>query len=279
MPSFRRYDFAAMTLSGRHDRALRRYRDSLVLRVSRRMMAIGGYDRALALSAQAFVALIPMLIVVAAFASTAVQGPDGQALLAGFGLSGQAAASVMVLFDHPPGVESVTALGVALLVVTVLGFIRSLQRTYLAAWELPPQGIRGLGHGLLASAALIGEFALLTLLGPVRAVLVDSLAIRLTVQALAATVLWLPVVYLLLGGRVRWWALLPGAALTGAGQSGAIVVAGLYLPIAIGHDADRYGLFGIAIALLSWLVVLGLLLVVSAVLSAELTRNPMTPGR
>ena len=279
MPSFRRYDFAAMTLSDRRDRALRRYRDSLVLRVSRRMMAIGGYDRALALSAQAFVALIPMLIVVAAFASTAVQGPDGQALLAGFGLSGPAAASVMILFDHPPGVEPVTALGVALLVVTVLGFIRSLQRTYLAAWELPPQGIRGLGHGLLASAALIGEFALLTLLGPVRAVLVDSLAIRLTVQALAATVLWLPVVYLLLGGRVRWWALLPGAALTGAGQSGAIVVAGLYLPIAIGHDADRYGLFGIAIALLSWLVVLGLLLVVSAVLSAELTRNPMTPGR
>ncbi|HWM60244.1 MAG TPA: YhjD/YihY/BrkB family envelope integrity protein [Pseudonocardia sp.] len=262
-----------MTLSDRRDRALRRYRDSLVLRVSRRMMAIGGYDRALALSAQAFVALIPMLIVVAAFASTAVQQSYGQALLAGFGLSGQAAASVMVLFDHPPGVESVTVLGVALLVVTVLGFVRSLQRTYLAAWELPPQGIRGLGHGLLASAALIGEFALFTLLGPVRAVLVDSLAIRLTVQALAATVLWLPVVYLLLGGRVGFRALLPGAALTGAGQSVAIVVAGLYLPIAIGHEADRYGLFGIAIALLSWLVVLGLLLVVSAVLSAELTRN------
>jgi len=192
----------------------------------------------------------------------------------GFGLSGQAAASVMVLFDHPPRVESVTVLGVALLVVTVLGFIRSLQRTYLAAWELPPQGIRGLGHGLLASAALIGEFALFTLLGPVRAVLVDSLAIRLTVQALAATVLWLPVVYLLLGGRVGFRALLPGAALTGAGQSVAIVVAGLHLSIAIGHEADRYGLFGIAIALLSWLVVLGLLLVVSAVLSAELTRNP-----
>jgi membrane protein len=51
------------------------------------------------------------------------------------------------------------------------------------------------------------------------------------------------------------------------------VVAGLYLPVAIGHEADRYGLFGIAIALLSWLVVLGLLLVISAVLSAELTRN------
>ena len=205
-----------MTLSDRRDRALRRYQDSLVLRVSRRMMAVGGYDRALALSAQAFVALIPMLIVVAAFASTAVQGPYSQALLAGFGLSGQAAASVMVLFDHPPGVESVTVLGVALLVVTVLGFVRSLQRTYLAAWELPPQGIGGLAHGLLASAALIGEFALFTLLGPVRAVLVDSLAIRLTVQALAATVLWLPVVYLLLGGRVGFRALLPGAALTGA---------------------------------------------------------------
>jgi membrane protein len=71
---------------------------------------------------------------------------------------------------------------------------------------------------------------------------------------------------------------LPGAALTGAGQAGAILVSGLYLPIAISHEAERYGLVGVAIALLSWLVVFGLLLVVSAVLSAELARGPITPG-
>jgi membrane protein len=267
-----------LSLSDRRDRALREYHDSLVLRVPQRMMAIGGYDRALALSAQAFVALIPMLIVVAALAPVAFQGPYGQALLVGYGISGQAAESVAVLFDHPPAAESLTVVSVALLVITVLGFIRALQRTYLAAWELPKQGIRGLGYGLLASITLVSEFTLLTLLGPALTVFLGSLLIRLTVQALAATVLWWPVQYLLLGGRVGWRALLPGAALTGAGQAGAILVSGLYLPIAISHEAERYGLVGVAIALLSWLVVFGLLLVVSAVLSAELARGPITPG-
>ena len=267
-----------LSLSDRRDRALRQYHDSLVLRVPQRMMAIGGYDRALALSAQAFVALIPMLIVVAALAPVAFQGPYGQALLVGYGISGQAAESVAVLFDHPPAAESLTVVSVALLVVTVLGFIRALQRTYLAAWELPKQGIRGLGYGLLASIALVSEFTLLTLLGPALTVFLGRLPIRLTVQALAATVLWWPVQYLLLGGRVGWRALLPAAALTGAGQAGAILVSGLYLPIAISHGAERYGLVGVAIALLSWLVVFGLLLVVSAVLSAELTRGRITSG-
>ena len=209
-----------LNLSDRRDRALHHYRDSLVLRVPQRMMAIGGYDRALALSAQAFVALIPMLIVVAALAPVAFRGPYGQALLTGYGISGPAAESVAVLFDRPPAAESLTVVSVALLVVTVLGFIRALQRTYLAAWELPKQGIRGLGYGLLASLALVGEFTLLTLLGPALTVFLGGLPIRLTAQALAATVLWWPVQYLLLGGRVGWRALLPGAALTGAGQAG-----------------------------------------------------------
>jgi membrane protein len=265
-------------LSDRRDRALHPYRDSLVLRVPQRMMAIGGYDCALALSAQAFVALIPMLIVVAALAPVAFRGPYGQALLTGYGISGPAAESVAVLFDHPPAAESLTVVSVALLVVTVLGFIRALQRTYLAAWELPKHGIRGLGYGLLASLALVGEFTLLTLLGPALTVFLGGLPIRLTAQALAATVLWWPVQYLLLGGRVGWRALLPGAALTGAGQAGAILASGLYLPIAISHGVERYGLVGVAIALLSWLVVFGLLLVVSAVLSAELARGPITSG-
>jgi hypothetical protein len=46
----------------------------------------------------------------------------------------------------------------------------------------------------------------------------------------------------------------------------------------ISHEAGRYGLVGVTIALLSWLVVSGLLLVVSAVLSAALAQDSVTPG-
>jgi len=262
-------------LNDRRDRAMRRYHDSLPLRVSRRMIMIGGYDRALALSAQAFVALVPLLVVVSAVAPAALQGPAGRAILAGFGLSAAAASALSDLVDHPPGADTLSVLGVVLLVLAVLGFTRSLQRTYVMAWRLPARGIRGLGYGLLAAVALISEFALLTLLGPVATALVGYRSAGIAVQAVGATLLWWPVQYLLLGGRVGWRALLPGAALTGIGQAVVILVSGVYLPIAIGHQADRYGLVGVAIALLSWLVVLGLLLVVSAVVSAEVASGPL----
>jgi len=46
------------------------------------------------------------------------------------------------------------------------------------------------------------------------------------------------------------------------------------MPIAVSHSTERLGIVGMAVALLSWLVVLGLVLVVSAVTGAELTRRP-----
>ncbi|GAY08069.1 YhjD/YihY/BrkB family envelope integrity protein [Pseudonocardia sp. N23] len=260
-----------MTFGARRDRMLSRYGGSLVVRASRRMIGIGGYDRALALSAQAFVALVPMLVVVAAALPDDAQGAAEQTLFAGLGLSEKAAAAVAELLDRPPDAGGTTVVGVVLLVLSVLGFTRTLQRTYAAAWGLPSRGVWGLGYGLLAAVALIVEFVALTVLGPLLAIVLGSWATGVVAQATGATLLWWPVQYLLLGGRVGWRPLLPGAALTGVGQAVVVVVSGLYLPLVVGREAERYGLVGVAVALLSWLVVLGLLLVVSAVLSAELS--------
>jgi membrane protein len=80
--------------------------------------------------------------------------------------------------------------------------------------------------------------------------------------------------HILLGGHVRWRALLPGAVLTGVGQAVVLGVAMLFLPLTIAHQAARYGLFGVAVAVVSWLLALGLLLVLSAVLGAQLTESP-----
>ncbi|MBP2368581.1 membrane protein [Pseudonocardia parietis] len=252
------------------DRAVLRYGDSLVLRVPRRMVAIGGYDRALALSAQAFVALVPVVVMVAALVPE--HSAAGRELVSGLDPSGQAESALAGLFEEPPGVEPLTVLSSILLVLAVLGFTRTLQRAYLAGWEVPPHGARGLLHGLLAAVALVGEFALLALLGPVFAGVLDGTVTGIVVRAVAAVLLWWPILYLLLGGTVGWRTLLPGAALTGGGQVAVILVSGYYLPGAVNREAARYGMAGVAVALLSWLLVLGLLLVVSAVASAELVR-------
>lgn len=265
-----------MSLRDRYDRVLLRHRDGIPLRVFRRMSAIGGYDRALALSAQAFVALAPLVMTVAALDPS--DGAATRGLVSGLDPSGQAGAALSELYTQPPGVQPLTVLGMVLLVLSVLGFTRTLQRVYQACWELRPRGGRGYVYGLLAAVALVGEFTLLACLGPVFAGILNNTWAGLLVRAVAAVLLWWPILFLLLGGRIGWWTLLPGAALTGTGQVVVIMASGLYLPVAVGREAARYGTVGVAVAVLSWLLVLGLLLVGSAVVSSELVRSRGSAG-
>jgi membrane protein len=259
---------------------LRRFGGWFPVRVAARYVAIGGYDRALALATQVFVALVPMLIVVAA----AVPGDDraaaGGFLVDRLQLSGSAAADLQQLMQRPPGAtEPVTLLSAALLVVSVVGFTRTLQRTYQAAWLLPTQGLRGFVHGLLGAAALVVEVVLVLLVG----LLVDGFRgaalVTVAVNLVLSVLLWWPVQRLLLAGRVTWRQLLPGAVLSGVGQVVVITLSGVYLQVAIETQAARYGLIGVAFVLVSWMVVLGLLLVLGAVLGAEAAYDPLRPRR
>lgn len=166
----------------------------------------------------------------------------------------------------PQPTEPVTLVGVVVLVVSVLGFTRTLQRAHQAAWRLSPQGVWGCAWGLLGAAALIAETVVFLLIG----LLVDGAVLPTVLLRLALSVLmWWPVQWLLLGRRVGWRRLLPGAAFVGIGQVVVIALSGIYLQPTIESQAQRYGLIGVAFVLVSWLIVLGLLIVLAAVLSAE----------
>ncbi|GAA4539424.1 YhjD/YihY/BrkB family envelope integrity protein [Pseudonocardia xishanensis] len=247
--------------------------DRLVVRVLRRMTAIDGYDRALAPASQAFVALVPAALVL----SVSEQGSGG-ALASGLGFSREAASTLTDLVDPIATEPSLTVVGWLLLVVSVLGFVRSLQRAYSAAWGLASTGLRGYGRGLLASATLVAELGVLILLAPVLGWLLGSPVVALGVYAATGLALWWPIQYVLLRGRVRWRALLPGALLTGVGQALLVAASGLVVPIATARSVDRLGLLGVATVLLSWLVVLGVLLVLSAVVGSELAQPALAPG-
>ena len=101
------------------------------------------------------------------------------------GLDGATAAVVRQLVARPPNAsEPVTVVGLALLVFSVLGFARSLQRTFEAAWELPRSGLRGYGPGLLGAAVFIGEVVALILLAEA----VHSFSVNVVVVAVVRAV-------------------------------------------------------------------------------------------
>ncbi len=73
---------------------------------------------------------------------------------------------------------------------------------------------------------------------------------------------------ILLRGRIEWRRLAPGALVSGVLAALATVASGIYLPVLMTWSADRYGLIGIAFALQSFLVVMGFVIVIGAVVGA-----------
>jgi membrane protein len=220
-------------------------------------------DRSLALGAQAFGALIPLLIVV----ETAEPGNESLAdgLIKRFNLGDDAADTLRRAFTPPTDSGTITAFGVVVLIVSALSFTRRMQRLYEESWSLPQRGLGGTGSGLLWLAFLVLYGTLHPLLdGAVNGILSVMLSLG------GAFVLSLMTPYLLLGRRLHWHKLLPQAGLTAFGLLALGVWSTIYMPKAIGSSAAAYGTIGIAFAMLTWLWGLGIVLVVAAVYGSPL---------
>ncbi len=242
----------------------------------RRYIAIRGTDKALVIGGQCFTAIIPLLIVVVTLTSNA----DGEALAQQindrFHLTGVPAEAVESLFGRPPGAQSaITISSVVLLLASGLSLSRSLQRTYEAAWELSPRGLRGTVDGLAALGILLSQILLLSLLAGLLREFPGGSIITFVVRSAVATLVWLALQYVLLSRRVPWRLLIPGALVGGIGQQVVNAASAVWMPILITTNTIRYGVIGVAFSLLSWLLVIAFVLVVAAVISGELGRRQM----
>ena len=107
-------------------------------------------DRSLALGAQAFGALIPLLIVLQAVQPGSRSIDDE--IVDRFALTGIAATSVHRAFSVTTGSpQTVTVLGFALLLISALSFTRRLQRLYAETWGSSRSGCAGRPGGCSGS--------------------------------------------------------------------------------------------------------------------------------
>jgi uncharacterized BrkB/YihY/UPF0761 family membrane protein len=122
-----------------------------------------GIDRANAIAAQAFTALIPLILLASGLAPADDRDLVSDVLIRKFRLGGSAADAVRELFAHRAAV-STGVFSVVLLVFSGVSLVRRLQRMYQAAWQLPPRrGVRGSLNAALALAVLLLEIGLLIL--------------------------------------------------------------------------------------------------------------------
>ena len=226
-----------------------------------RFIDVQGIDRAMALAAQAFSALIPLLIVNSALISRGSGNEFAENLIDKFDLHGAAADSVRQAFTSSSTVEdSISIIGLLLLVISALSFSRGMQRLYEGAYRLPALGMRNTKWGLVW-LALLGVYATVR---PIAADVVDVKAIAILISLAGAALAWTVSPTLLLGRRAGWRRVLPGGLLTAFGMTVLGLTSLVWFPRSVQSSAEKFGVMGVAFALLSWLVAAAFVLVVAA---------------
>jgi membrane protein len=224
-----------------------------------RFVGVQGVDRAMAIAAQAYSAFLPLTIVYASLLPRAENQSFADVLCREFELTGPTAASVRQAFAPASDVESsITVLSIVLLLISTLSFTRGMQRLYEGTFSLKTLGMRNTPRALLWLAFV--AFAV-TLRPVVTAPLHGGLRVAVTLAI--AVAIWLVTPYLLLGRRVNWLRLLPGATLTAIGMAAVGVWAVIWMPRTIASSAAQFGIIGVGFSILTWFVALAFALVIA----------------
>ena len=240
-----------------------------IVRLYRRSSQVELMHRALGFAALGFVALMPLLIVIAAI-SPVEYGGFGQWVSSAMGLSGPSERIVKRLFAPSLQVLSSTdALGLAIVCVFGQTFASSVQTGYEKVWGLQPRMLHRLWQQVLWLAALTGQFYAETLISRIPAPWTG------VVHAPIWTLLfwWGP--WILLGRRVSWRALLPGAVLTTIGMIGLLGFSKLVFTSMVVSTAATYGSVGTVLVVVTWMVAVGFVVFGGALLGEQCRDNSL----
>lgn len=243
-------------------------------RCLRCFFAVQGFDRAMVIASQAFTALIPLVILTSAMLPTENHASFADAIVRKFALTGDSATAVQTVFA-PSGEASIGVLSVLLLLLSGVSLSRRLQRMYLEAWQLPrAPGVRASLYAAVALGALILELGLLSFIRTLLRQIPYDWAAGLTGSLVTSVVVWTSIPWLLLNRRVAWQRLLPAGLLAGGLSTLWGYATTVYMPRLMASYSDRYGLFGVTIALVGWLLCISFIIVGATAVAAEFDRAP-----
>ncbi|MFE5687894.1 YhjD/YihY/BrkB family envelope integrity protein [Streptomyces sp. NPDC056512] len=256
-----------------------RERLPFVTHLTRQMVDVSLLDSSTRLAAQAFLTAFPVLFIVAAFAPTSVRDRLIESATYAVGLSGPALDQVRQVFGAPDDTtrESTGSVGIVITLLSATSCSRALQRVCERSWHVSPAGLR-----LIAWRWLVWLLVWLCAL-MVQGLLSDGfglgLWLGLPLSLASSTLLWWWTQHMLLGGRVPWLPLLPGALLTGMGVVVLAWASRFYMPVTLNRSVAEFGPLGLVFTLLSWLIVLFTVVCVGIATGYVLAHEPLLVRR
>ena len=220
-------------------------------------------DRIVLFGAALLLSVLPMVILLSAFANSQVDDDIARHL----GLNNQGSRIVDKLFSSPT--VTVSAGIILSLLLSLVGTIlvaRSIQTIYEKAFQRPhAPGIQSLVRCFtwitVAAGLLIGDAAVN---GPLRKAPAGSL-LEGVIDFIALTLFFWWTIHFLLLGRESWRAIRPAAIASALFWLGLGVFASLYFSSTIVSDNRSYGNVGVVFSLVTWFIAIGGVIALGAV--------------
>jgi membrane protein len=231
-------------------------------------------DRSMAIAAQAMLALVPVLVVLASFLPADLTELALERVQSVMGFNDSASKMVEGTVDAEQVRTQTGIVGLLITLFSATSFARAVQRMYERVWEVAHVGgVAGLRRSFLWLVGWLLTLQLVGLLGFFARSLRDDTVARLLLQGVAACVIWWWTMHVLLFGRVAWRRLLVTALLTG----GTLVVyswgSSLVMPAYVTANAAQFGGLGLILAITTWLVGAAGILVIAAVVGRVLVED------
>ncbi|MFC7017897.1 YhjD/YihY/BrkB family envelope integrity protein [Streptomyces viridiviolaceus] len=237
--------------------ASRRLEESGAGRLWDRLSAVDFFGHSFQLASLAFLCFFPFLIII-----TAAAGRDAAEVVAGWlGLDQQAARAVASLFAPATSSYSLTVTSVVLLLLGAMAVAGTLQSWYRILFDVREGGWRKTAARLVWLAGLLAYAAAQAAFGRV----LDGWLLLGLTGFLWAVVFWWASMYVLLAGAVAWRALFPPALVTSVCWTGLGLFSARYFSAAIVENEQTYGPVGVVMVILSWLVAVGVVIHLGAV--------------
>jgi membrane protein len=253
---------AADRVRQRGEAVKQRYAGSSAENLRDRLNSMDFINRGMLFAAILLLCFFPFIIVVNAFAGrTAVDG-----LARRLGLNREAAALVGRLFASSSATShAVTGLSYVFFVFGGIAAASAIEDLYERAFDLGHRGgMKNLARQLVWLGVLIGGSQLAALGGPwLRHA--GSLLLLGVAGFVVAMAFWWFTMWWLLGGRISWRELLPSAIATAICWIGMQIVFSLIFSNMLISDHREYGDIGVVFALMSWLIAIGVVIILGAV--------------
>ena len=233
------------------------------------------FDRAMAIAAQLFTSVFPMLILLASWF-----GDTGRLFSETLGMPPEAETEVDAALKES-GSTAFGIIGAIIVLASATSLSRALARAFAAVWAM---------HKPRSNAAAIWRWIAVVL-----AIALSLIALRRS-QTLADAIpppnLWGEVVallllvavavfvpWVLLSGTLTARALLPGAVLFGVVMRAVRPFSDVWLARSLEASATRYGSIGVAFTYLAWLYLVAWILLATAVIGQVLVTDQGGLGR